>query len=306
MGAPNQSSAAHPVKRREVVFYVYGCAAAPRRRRKASVGAPLPRPAAALEAGSSCRWIEEQGVAALVSPLPAAVYEEAPLARHMENVAWLAERVERHNRVLLEAMAHTPVAPCRFGVLLRKPEGVVGMLRRLRTPLLKTLKRLGDGREWSVKAFAISPPARPGPGRGSPAEPARAATGGKAYLLARAQERAAQREATARARGRAGRLLALLARLARDVVPLPARAMKGQAEPFLNLACLVRRRDTRRWLRRLQAMAQREQNNSLRLAWSGPWPPYSFVAELSDPAACGRGADDDVGKRPQARSSGRR
>lgn len=286
MGASKHPRPKRPVSSaRGALLYVYGCAAVPGGRSKASAKPSLPRPVAALEASARCEWIEDGGLAALVSSVPAAIYEEAPLAKRMENLPWLAERAQRHNRVLLEVMTHTPVAPCRFGVLLRKREGVVRMLRRLQKPLLQTLENLGESYEWCVKAFAAPRPVQPPSLRGRPAKPARAASGGKAYLLDRARERAAQREATARARGRAGQVFALLARFARDVVPLPARAMKGQAEPLLNLACLVQRADTRRWLARLQDLARREQDNNLRLAWSGPWPPYSFVAEVSDAAA---------------------
>jgi len=281
---------------RGAIFYVYGCAA---------VRPSLPRPATALETGTRCEWIEDGGLAVLVSPVPAADYEEAPLARHMDNLPWLTQRVERHHRVLLEAMAHAPVVPCRFGVLLRRRAGVVALLRRWRAPLLSSLERLGQSHEWSVKAFATVHPCSAGilPASGKRAgavggrcpdasgktrtPTARAVTTGKAYLLGRARERTARREAADRARGRTGRIYTLIGRLSADVAPLPVRAVRGQDEPLLNLACLVRRKDTRRWLARLQSLREREERQGVRLAWSGPWPPYSFVGDLPGSGGAG-------------------
>lgn len=256
------------------LIYVYGFAGA------AGAGGGAPPPGG-IEPGCAVEWICRGGVAAIVSRVPACDYDEAPLARHLEDAAWVVERARRHGEVLQGLAAAGCVVPCRFGVLFRDDAGVEGALDRHGGALLSALRRLRGKEEWAVKAH-VAPAAGSADPEPEP-EPELAAAGeGASYLLARAGEHRQRRSAAEAARGRADAILDELATQVDEVLPLPPRDVGATCvrDLFLNLACLVRRRKATAFVACLGRLAVRERDHHVALTWSGPLPPYSFVGEL--------------------------
>ena len=269
--------------------------------------ARLPPLAHGVEDGSPVLRVEHQDIAALVSLVPAAAYEEQPLEEHLKDPCWLAVRVERHNRVLLEVLQYAAVAPCRFGTLFRDAAAVKKVIARHRLSLAKVLRKLEGRQEWSVKAYL--PPIHiagrghdpiPGcleigivsPERGdmtrfpavweSGSCPRNESRGeGSAYLLGLVRQRAARQEAERCVHAHAKRITAHLAELAEDMAPLPLRnSENGKRTLFLNLACLVKDVETRTLPSRFAKLAAMEKKKNIILTWSGPWPAYSFAGGL--------------------------
>ena len=61
-----------------------------------------------------------------------------------------------------------------------------------------------------------------------------------------------------------------------DLVADSRSDLRPDARTLINMAHLVAWRDAEAYHSRMQAM--REARTDLRLLFSGPWPPYSFVA----------------------------
>ena len=268
-----------------------------------------------VEEGVRVECLEHQGISALISLVPASVYEEQPLEERFKDPCWLALRVERHNRVLLGALEHAAVAPCRFGTLFRSTTALKEIIARHRATLAKVLRKLEGRQEWSVKAYcsagfqpaALSagvPPASPssdvqptshtaggqlapGAAGGPPIHPRRPPTPGgnrgegSAYLLGLVRQRTARQQAAEQVHAHAQRITAALAKLAEDMAPLALRSSEnGKETIFLNLACLVKRGEAGALIARLAKLAAREKKANITLTWSGPWPAYSFAGGL--------------------------
>jgi gas vesicle protein GvpL/GvpF len=132
--------------RREAVgLYVYGVVRS---------GIAMPRDLLGVDPDAPVRLLETRGLAALVSEVPRATFDEAALRRNFGNVAWLEETARAHERVLDAALASTAVVPLRLGTVLVGAEPVLDLLRREHAALLDALERLTGRAEWGVKVFA--------------------------------------------------------------------------------------------------------------------------------------------------------
>ncbi|MBI4612517.1 MAG: GvpL/GvpF family gas vesicle protein [Planctomycetes bacterium] len=249
------------------LFYVYGfCAPASR----------LPK--GGIERNTPVEWLGEGEVGALASKVPAKDYEEGPLATKTADIAWLTERARRHNAVLLAALEQTAVVPCRFGTLFRSLAKVERVLSERRDALEDALQRL-DGRvEWSVKAYISAEPGRPERVRTSGSGP----QDGTTYLRERLREKEERQGRELAAQAFAEDLASRLGREAEEVAALPLRNLgAGEGETIVaNLACLVPRSAGDRLRGAMVRLHRRAKERGIRLAWSGPWPPYSFAGEL--------------------------
>lgn len=168
-----------------------------------------------------------------------------------EEVLW------EHERVVEELMSAATILPLRFGSSVERAEALATMLGERREEFLEALKRVRGAVEVSVRAELPVPapddrPARP--------------RSGTAYLLERAERERRGRDA-------AERVHRPLAALARCCVP-----PDGARDPRrFKAAYLVEES-------RVEAFGGQvgELNAGLadvRVSCTGPWPPYSFVAE---------------------------
>jgi len=235
-----------------------------------------------VEEGVRVECIAHRGIGAVVSFVPAAVYEERPLEAHLKDPCWLALRVERHNRVLRGILEHVAVAPCRFGTLFRSTSAVKEVIARHGPTLAQVLRNLEGRQEWSVKAYLTIRSAGVQPVHSRRAPMSRGNRGaGAAYLLGLVQKRSAQHETNRRVQAHAKRITGVLAKLTEDMAPLPLRISEnGTGMVFLNLACLVKRGEAGALLSNLAKLAAKEKKRDITLAWSGPWPAYNFSGGL--------------------------
>jgi hypothetical protein len=171
--------------------------------------------------------LEHQGICALVSRVPSAVYEEKPLQKHVQDACWLALRVERHNRALLQVLERSTVVPCRFGTLFRSVAALEEALARNHAALSETLKRL-DGRvEYAVKGIFDSQfwthdlrdDHAAKANRKSRIENRK--SGGSNYLLGLVRKRNAERQACRQTEDHARRIAAAVTQFAEQVIHLP-------------------------------------------------------------------------------------
>jgi hypothetical protein len=262
------------------LFYVYGFS---------PVCGVLPvLPSAGVEGDVQVEWVVHGGVGAIVSRVPSGSYGEQALEERCKDPRWVCERAGSHNRVLLAVLHEVPVVPCRFGTLFLEPAGVVAQIARLAPRLQQTFGRIGTRAEWAVKAFVDAT-------EKAEADRNPADRTGAAYLKARAAGRAVRRQALDQAASRAAALAEELVGACSELVHLPLRASGSQGPPVLNVACLLEHSGSAAFEERLRELEARERRESLIVTWSGPWPPYSFVGDLSSgeegrsPSASGDG-----------------
>lgn len=169
------------------------------------------------------------------------------------------EMLWAHEQVVENLMSLATILPLRFGSSVERAEALIVMMTERREEFLEALERVRGAVEISVRAElpapgAEDPPPRPG--------------SGTAYLLQRAERERRGRDAVELVH----RPLAALARACvPPVSPHDSRQFKA--------AYLVEERGVEEFGNRVG-----ELNSAIedaRVSCTGPWPPYSFVAERS-------------------------
>jgi Gas vesicle synthesis protein GvpL/GvpF len=184
----------------------------------------------------------------------AAVVSEHPVAPELdEEVLW------EHEQVVEELMSLATILPLRFGSSVERADALIAMMAERREEFLEALDRVRGAVELSVRAElpaprAGDPPSHPG--------------SGTAYLMQRAERERREREAVELVH----RPLAALARCSMPPVsPRNPRQFKA--------AYLVEETGVEEFGSRVSEL--NAGLDDVRVSCTGPWPPYSFVAERS-------------------------
>src|SRR6185437_6878247 len=122
-------------------FYVY-CIA------ESATAAQLPAASlpAAIEEDANLEWISVNTLAALVSEVPLANYNEESLAEHLTDATWTAIRAMRHETVVEYVAKRASVLPLRFGTIYLEHDGIERMLAEKARELEEIIEHL-RGRE---------------------------------------------------------------------------------------------------------------------------------------------------------------
>jgi len=196
--------------------------------------------------GAPLQRIEGGKLAALVS--------EHPVAPELdEEVLW------EHEQVVEELMSLATILPLRFGSSVERAEALVAMMAERREEFVESLDRVRGAVELSVRAELPAPRAEDPPPR---------PRSGTDYLMQRAARERREREAVELVH----RPLSALARCSMPpVTPRDPRQFKA--------AYLVEETGVEEFGSRVSELNARLED--IRVSCTGPWPPYSFVAERS-------------------------
>ncbi|HEX6185363.1 MAG TPA: GvpL/GvpF family gas vesicle protein [Pyrinomonadaceae bacterium] len=243
----------------------------------------------AIEDDAPLEAVETEGLTAVVSAVPLAVYGEGALAERLTDAAWTATRALRHERVAEHFARRAAVAPLRFGSIYLRREGVERMLAERGAQLRGVLGRLGGREEWGLNVFVERARLREEVTRVSERlremdERASGSTPGQAYLLRKKIEGLRDEEARAETRRVAQESERLLAEACEGVVRL--RVLKdeaaGQGELAARLAFLVRREGFEVFRDAAERLAARYTPLGFRFELTGPWPAYNFAQEIGE------------------------
>jgi len=222
-------------------------------------------------------------LAALFSRVPSGEFAAEPLARNLNDLAWL-ERVARgHEGVLDAALAQSTIVPLRMCTIFENETGVREMLERQHARLTEALTVVDGRLEWAVKVLVdrdrLMDAARP---HNAEATADTAAPGeGGAYLQRRRAERGVREAASRLAADTAQQVHARLQDWAIDARTRPPqnRELSGhEGEMVLNAAYLVERERTDELRRLVAELEEHHGGLGARIELTGPWPPYNFVA----------------------------
>ncbi len=220
--------------------------------------------------------VRNGSIAALVSSVPMADFDESPLRGHLEDVTWLERTARRHQHVLDEVGARATLVPMRMCTVYRDAESVVSMLTAEGPALTEALEHLRGKAEWGVKAFV----AHAERADGDATEGASAETSGADYM----RRRAAARELRLTHAQRCSELAQVIHERIAAVVsaalanpPQPAEA-SGRSEPMvLNGVYLVKDSELNRFLDLISELQGDYGEQGLLLEPTGPWPAYNFI-----------------------------
>ncbi|MFF8828272.1 GvpL/GvpF family gas vesicle protein [Streptomyces sp. NPDC015131] len=244
--------------------------------------------------GAPVRVLSGEGVAAVVSGVPAAEFEERPLAAHLEDLTWLEAVARAHHGVVDAVAARVTVLPLRLATIYRDDAGVGALLDASGAAFRSRLARLAGHVEWGVKLYLDAPPAggaTEDEGGGSGGAPG--LSPGRAYLRSRRNERTARDEAHRAAADAARRVDE--AALAYAVDHVRHRVQQGPlaggpAENVGNDAYLVPSGRADAFLAAVREAAG--SGSPVRAEITGPWAPYSFAADVPEAGVPGSGGTD--------------
>lgn len=208
-------------------------------------------------------------LAAVVSDWP-----QATLKRDSESVD--PDLVWRHEHVVENIMASTPVLPVRFGTVLAGDAKIQAVLAERQGMFKADLVHVAGCVELGLRVLWEPPAFDPATVHavmlGNTAQPVNAATPGAHYLLQRAAEEQAHRSIQ-----QAGKTLAAELNQSLRARAVDVRQSVLQTERLLlSAAYLVPNEDVPAFLAAVKR--QRSLHPQLAFLCSGPWPPYHFVS----------------------------
>ena len=264
----------------EIAFYVY-CIA------ESAAASQLPASSlpAAIEEDAELEWISVANLAALVSRVPLAMYNEESLAEHLTDATWTAIRAMRHETVVEYVAKRISVLPLRFGTIYLERAGIEKMLTEKARELEEIIQHLQGREEWGVNVFcdravlmssitSVSPVLR------EMVELAEQASPGQSYLI---QKKIGALKAD-EARATVNHIVELIEKRLRDQSD-DARRLRilkvettEHGELKAKFAFLVKRSAFEEFRDAAERLAQENQAAGVRLELTGPWPVYNFTA----------------------------
>ncbi len=208
---------------------------------------------------------------------PRALYGAEAIQQGLGDLDWVLARAVAHDAVVHHVGRRATVLPAKLFTLFASDDRAVQSVAARRAALARTVARLAGRREWGVRARLTAPP---------PAAPARR-TGdghdgrgaGTRYLRRRQRERAGAR----RVAGQVRREADLAYRALRGVADAARRQLETERTPgsvvVLDAAFLVPARTTATFRATVRRWAGRLRRRGCALTLTGPWPPYTFVAD---------------------------
>lgn len=244
---------------------------------------PSPEPLPGVDPAHQTERIEHGGLAALVSPVALAEYDEAALRRNLNDLGWLERVARAHETVLERALAGGTIVPLRLATIFTDRDGVRTMLNVRAPELLAALDSLEGREEWTVKLLAERAVLEAAARAEAPGgEPAAEAGSGAAYMLGRRREREVREQAGRLAAGLAEAAHARLREVAVDAFvgrPQNPELSGHEGDMLLNAAYLVERDAVDRLRAVVAQLEAQHAGLGARLELRGPLPPYNFVAE---------------------------
>jgi hypothetical protein len=215
--------------------------------------------------------VHHEQLAAVVSDVPLAEFDEDGLRRNLEDLAWLEPTVRRHDEVIHAAAVAAPTAPLRLATICYDDDGVRARLREWYAALMAALDRVEGCAEWSVKVLTAPRASAPVAAGAPPAS-------GAEYLRRKkeaASERTSRDDAALELAGQVHEALHELSRASRQLPPQDPRLSGHQGTMVLNAAYLVPVEGADAFVARADDLAAA--HPEVVVDRRGPWPPYSFA-----------------------------
>ncbi|MGA2903351.1 MAG: GvpL/GvpF family gas vesicle protein [Candidatus Korobacteraceae bacterium] len=207
--------------------------------------------------------------------------------RQMQELTWVGPRAFRHEAVIEEVMALSPVLPVRFGTLFSSLKALTEFMDTHRETILEFLLRVSGHGEWSVKGLLNRTLAQHrvlSSCLSAQQEQLSAMAEGMRYFAEQRIRNHAQTEVsgwleqTSRqvARDLAGHALEF-----RECKVVSHQATESGIEEVLNWAFLLPSSALTAFQQRLDRANLDLGQQGLLFELSGPWPPFRFVPALS-------------------------
>ena len=206
---------------------------------------------------------------------------------HMQQLSWVAPRAMRHEAVIEEVMAHSPVLPARFGTLFSSAKALTEFVDQHRETITLFLERVADHGEWSVKGWFDRKQAQPALISASltaQQEQLSNLPPGTRHFAEQRLRRDLERELSAWLEQTCRKIATDLTGYAcdfRECAVAPGADSESGIAEVLNWALLLPNSVIVPFQECVERANLNHRSQGLLLQLSGPWPPFRFVPALS-------------------------
>jgi len=240
----------------------------------------MPRGARGLPGAGAVRPVGAgDGLWLLVSDVPLARYGAAAIEQGLRDLDWVSSCAVGHEGVVERFTTAVALAPMKLFTIFDNDARAQAAIRRDRRRLERTLDRVAGRQEWGVRVMLDERRAM-ARARADATRTARGARGaGATFLVQKKAERDAARRLVVEGRRAMEPVFAELAKQADDARQRGPTAAETGTRLLLDAAFLVPARAATRFKRAAARIRTRLARDGHDLTVTGPWPPYSFVAE---------------------------
>ena len=237
-------------------------------------GIPGSKEVRLLDAGSGL-WV-------IVTSVPRGDYDEAALARGLQNLDWVSRRAMAHESVVEQFLTATAVLPMQLFALFVSDERALEHVNSDRTRIDRILTRIERHLEWGLRLSFDEKAARQAVedsyGRARAGATTTMRSPGSEYLARKRDLLDVTRVQITAAKAEADRLYRVMSREASEA---RRRTATEQAAPgsrlLLDAAFLVPVRRAAAFRSALRKQARTLDAAGIVVSLTGPWPPYNFV-----------------------------
>jgi gas vesicle protein GvpL/GvpF len=231
-----------------------------------------------VEPGSVVELVREGKLAALISAVPAAEFNDIRLREHLEDLGWVERTARRHEAVLEQTLRHMTIVPMRLCTIYHDAGGVRRLLRKHADSLERSLAKVDRCAEWGVKVFADTST----PLTEEEQEVAELTERpGATYLVHRQRERERAQQASELRASCAETVQEQISALAREAKsnPLQRPELHGRnMQMLLNGAYLVANDRVSELQQAIRTLQDEWEHRGFVIDLTGPWPAYNFVS----------------------------
>lgn len=225
-------------------------------------------------------------VGALVSRLPGSGYSAKDVESSSGEVSWVSPRAMAHDRVLTWAQEHGGVIPLPMFSLWGSEDALARSLADQAADLTRVFERVSGADEFGLRvhrrdAVMLGAIDDLDPEIAALRREVRAASPGQRYLLERKLAEQGKSAVRAASQRMAKKIFDELRAFARDALsrpPVPDAGRVPDATIVLNAAFLVDRKRLDEFRAAVGSHVREYQPRGLAFDFTGPWPPYHFVA----------------------------
>lgn len=240
--------------------------------------------------GSAVFVVRAGKLAAAVSDVPAAVFDEAPLNELLRDLTQLAPYAVQHEAAIAALLPSVPaLIPMTFGTVYRTPETVMRTLEDRADELRELLEYLTGKQEWGLRVVQQVETVR---ASAEQADETRRldqaiadATPGHAYLLQKRREATVQDEIVKQATAVIDAIMVELRDVSVEWREYPI--VRDPADPtplVLRAALLIANDHVSTFRAAARALDANSRAQGYRVTIDGPWASYSFVGRRREPA----------------------
>ena len=243
-----------------------------------SADTQLPDDVTGIDPDRSPTLLAREDLAAVISYVPLAEFEEERLREHLADMAWVERTARAHEHVLEMVARVSTLIPMRMCSIYRNEDGVREMLTREADALSAALEHLRGRAEWGAKVFAEYPPRAPA--QAADGEVAEEPPSGTDYMRQRQSERDARWSVDEELHEASVAIHERLSEIAFDAVTLPLQRpeVSGHDGPMLsNGVYLLDSEQEQPFLALVEQLRDEYAPLGLVIEPTGPWPAYNFV-----------------------------